>query len=244
MSISPDDFKKQLNDVIACVTLHESNWNSEKWKSLYELINQEVLTVAFEKHDLVKLTFPKLDMITRNCKSIKRVEKKMTEQPPSRENYFKVISDFIAVRIHCDIGQIANKIDYIKQIVSLDGGEIRIRSSTLDRPYGSYMNSEFVDIVQYVYVYLVQIGYVIEFQICHEFSSHTFAIDSALRDNPQCGKIDLWNEDFYDNVKAYILNKANGKFNDDNAKNNILIKANKIHLNNVPDDLVNILNKL
>lgn len=237
MSISIDDFKKQLNDVIKNTSLHESNWNSEKWKSLYPLINQEVLTTAFEQHDLVKLTFPKLDIVTRNCKSIERVEKKMTEQPTNRENYFKVVSDFIAVRIHCDVDQIANKIDYIKHIVSLDGGEIRIRGSTLDQPHGSFVNSEFVDIIQYVYVYLAQIGYVIEFQIGHEFASYTFAIDSAIRDDPDCGKVDLWNDNLYDDVKTYILNSSN-------AKRNILIKATNIHQNNVPSDLIDILNKL
>lgn len=238
MSISTDDFKKQLNDVIKTTSLDESSWNSEKWQSLFPLINQEVLTTAFEQHDFVQEIFPKLDnMITRNCKSITRVEKKMTEQKPGRENYFKVVADFIAVRIHCNVDQIANKIDYIRKIVSLDGGEIHIRGSTLKQPYGSFINCGFVDITQYVYVYLVQIGYVIEFQIGHEFASYTFAIDSAIRDDPDCGKVDLWNDNLYDDVKTYILNSSN-------AKRNILIKATNIHPNSVPRDLIDILNKL
>ena len=106
------------------------------------------------------------------------------------------------------------------------------------------MDNNFKDIIQYVYVYLDQIGYIIEFQIGSEFATHSFTINSSLRDNPNCGKIDLWTEDFYDDVKTYILNKANNiEFNDIEAKHNILNKANDIHQNNTPNELLIILNK-
>lgn len=242
-----DIFKYNLNDIIKQISLNETSWNSEKWKSLFHFINQEVLNDAFEKHDLVKSIFSEIgDIIVRKCKTLARVEKKMTEQQSNRENYFKVISDFIAVRIHCNVDQIKDKIDYIKSIVNLNDGSFYIRGSSIERQYGFFMDSnKFKDIVQYMYVYLEQIGYIIEFQIGSEFATQTFKIDSELRDDPNCGKVDLWNKDFYNDVKTYILNKANNiEFNDIEAKHNILIKANDIHENNISDELLAILNKI
>ena len=241
-----NNFKYNLKNIVKEISLNESNWNSEKWESLFDFIDQEVLTDAFEKHDLVKSIFPEIsDIATRECKSIIRVNKKMIEQPFNKENYFKVISDFLAVRIHCDVNQIKDKIDYIKAIVTSNEGYFHIRGSSINRPYGFFRDSKFKDIVQYLYVYLEQIGYIIEFQIGSKFATLSFKIHSALRDNPNCGKVDLWTKGFYNDVKTYILNKANNTmFNDIEAKHNIFIKANDIHQNNIPDDLLLILNKL
>lgn len=96
-----------------------------------------------------------------------------------------------------------------------------------------------------IYIYLDQIGYIIEVQICNEFATQSFKIDSALRDDPNSEEVDLWTKGFYDDVKTYILNKANNiEFNDIEAKHNILTKAGDIHLMNIPDELLFILNKL
>jgi len=116
----------------------------------------------------------------------------MNEQQSNRKNYFKVISDFLAVRIDCDVNQIKDKIDYIKNIVTSNKGYFHIRSSSIERLYGFFMESNnFRDIVQYMYAYVEQIGYIIEFQIGSEFATETFKINSALRDDPNCGKVDL-----------------------------------------------------
>jgi len=239
-----NSFKNNLDNIVKEISLNELNWKSEKWESLFVFINQEILTDAFEKHELVKSIFPEInDIITRKCKTIARVEKKMKEQM----DYFKVISDFLAVRLHCDVNQIKDKIDYIKTIVSLNKGYFHIRGSSIERPYGFFLDSNcnFKDIVQYMYIYLEQIGYIIEFQIGSEFATETFKIDSSLRDDPNCGKVDLWTKDFYADVKTFILNKSNNiEFNNIEAKNNIFIKANDIHQNNIPDNLLFILNKL
>ena len=242
--MSVDNFKSNLSNIVKELSLDELNWSSEKWKSLS--IDQEILTDAFEKHSLIKVYFSEIgDIITRKCKSIKRVEKKKMEQIPNRENYFKVISDFLAVRIHCDVNQIKEKIDYLKTIIISNGGYFHVRGSSIERPYGFFLDNNFKDIVQYVYVYLEKIGYIIEFQMGHEFATHSFVINSLLRDNPSCGKIDLWTDDFYADVKSFILNKANLlKFNEIDDKNKILMKANKIHNNNIPSDLLIILDKL
>ena len=241
-------FKYNLDNFVKQITLDETTWNSEKWELLFLFINQEVLTDAFEKHNLITDIFPEIgEIIARKCKSMTRIEKKMTEQYLNRENYFKVISDFLAIRIHCNVNQIKDKIDYIKTIVISKGGYFHIRGSSVERPYGGFLDSNlnFKDIVQYMYVYLEEIGYVIEIQIGNEFATQTFTIDSELRDDPNCKKVDLWTKGFYDDVKSFILNKANNiEFNDVEAKNNILIKANDIHQNNIHDELLIILNNL
>jgi hypothetical protein len=238
-------FKDCLVEVVNQTTLHESNWGSENWKQLWSKINQEVLTDAFQKHAIVRSIFSDLGEITpRNCKSLSRVEKKMTEQAPGRENYFKVVSDFVAGRIHCNVNEIQAKIDRIREIVLANKGQMHVRGSSNERPYGFFMNAEkkYTDIIQFVYVFLDKVGYPIHFQIGHEFASHTFTIDSALRDNPSCGKVDLWNKNFYTDVKNYILNKANGIETGSLAQ--IQAKAEEIHQNNVPENLQVILNKL
>lgn len=247
----PEKFKCDLSNIVEAISLNESNWSSEKWKSLFEVITEEVLIDAFEKHDLVKSTFPELkDMITRNCKSIKRVEKKKTEQYPNKENYFKVVADFLAVRINCDVNQIKDKIDYVKRIVMENEGVLHIRGSSENRPYGFFMdqallNQDFKDITQYVYVYIEKIGYVIEFQIGHEFASYTFSSDSALRDDKNCGQVDLWNKGFYGDVKTHILNKANNvEFNHED-KGMLFIKCSDVHDHtNIPNELVDIIVRL
>lgn len=238
-------FKDCVIDMVNQTTLNEANWRSENWKTPWSKINQEVLTDAFEKHGLVRTIFLDIgEIIPRNCKSISRVEKKMTEQTPGRENYFKVVSDFVAVRVHCNINDIQTKIDRIRKIVLENGGQIHIRGSSNERPYGFFMNADkkYTDITQYVYIFLEKVGYPIEFQIGHEFASHTFTIDSALRDNPSCGKVDLWSKNFYGDVKNYILDNANGI--EPGSKIQIQAKAEEIHQNIIPEDLQKILNKL
>jgi hypothetical protein len=226
----------QLSDIINKVGLDESNWGNAEWKSLYEHITQDTLNDAFNTHNVLQKTFPELEMITRKCKSLKRVNKKMEEQNPYKINYFKVISDFIAVRIHCQVNQIKDKLDYITNIVnSYEGSKIYIRGSSIDQPSGKYN-----DITQYAYVYMQEIGYIVEFQIGHEFAAYTFTTDSEIRDNPNCGEIDLWTDGFYNDVKKYILQDNNDLI----TKNDILQKAEKIHNNIIPTDLLSILNRL
>ena len=239
------NFKDCLIDVVNETTLNESNWRSESWKKPWGIINQDVLTDAFEKHDLIRSIFQEIgEIIPRNCKSISRVEKKMTEQPTGKENYFKVVSDLVAARVHCNINEIQTKIDRIREIVLANDGQIHIRGSSNERPYGFFMNSDkkYTDITQYIYIFLEKVGYPLEIQIGHEFASHTFTIDSALRDNPHCGKVDLWSKSFYGMVKKYILDKANDQ--DPGSKDEINAVCVEIHKGNVPSELQQILDKI
>lgn len=170
-----NDFKECLQ-VVNQLTFHESNWGNENWKQVWSKINQDVLTDAFEKYALVRSIFSDLGELTfRKCKSFSRVEKKVIEQL-SKENYFEVVCDFIAVRIHCNLNEIQEKIDRIRDIVLVNKVQMHIKGSSNDCPYGFFTSprKEYRDITQYVFVFLEKVGYPIEFQIGHEFASHTF----------------------------------------------------------------------
>jgi hypothetical protein len=243
MSISA--FKNTLSSTVKELTLSEANWKHESWKNSWECINQDCLNDAFAQHATLRALFASVgEMTERQCKHLARVQKKMTEQAPGRENYFKVVGDLVAVRLHCDVSEITKKIDLIREIVLQNGGQFHIRGASEARPYGFCLNADnkFSDITQYAYAYLEQIGYPIELQIGHPFASHTFSIDSALRDDPKCGKVDLWNDNFYVEVKAYLLAKANQESCGD--KQALLEKAKKIHAGNVPTELQELLNAL
>lgn len=238
-------YRESLSSTVKELTLHESKWNSEGWKKAWNGINQNVLNDAFDQHGVVRSIFSNIGEIAqRNCKSVARVEKKMTEQMSGRENFFKVVSDFVAVRVHCDVKEIQGKIDLIREIVLANGGQIHVRGSSSERPYGFFLapDKKYTDITQYVYVFMEKIGYPVEFQIGHKFASHTFSIDSALRDNKECGKVDLWNKNFYSDVKKYILGKANDE--NPGSTEAIQAKAEDIHQGHVPEELQEILSEL
>ena len=239
-------FRQSIAETVRENTLNEANWRNESWKKPWESMNQDVLNDAFKQHGLIKEIFSSVgDIVQRMCKSMSRIEKKKTEQAPGRENYFKVVSDLVAGRIHCEVNDIPKKIDRIREIVLANNGVMHVRGSSEKRPYGFSVDTEgkFSDITQYVYVYLEKVGYPIEFQIGHEFASYTFTVDSAIRDNKNCGKVDLWTDNFYNDVKGYILDKANG-IEPRISKSAIQAKADAIHHNNVPEALQTILNKL
>jgi hypothetical protein len=239
------NFKECLINVVNETTLNESNWLSENWKKPWDLINQNVLNDAFEKHGLIRSLFQEIgNIIPRNCKSISRVEKKKTEQRSGNENYFKVVSDLVAARIYCNVNEIQSKIDQFRKIVAENNGQMHVRGASDERPYGFFMKSEkeYVDITQYIYIFLEKVEYPIEIQIGHEFAAHTFSIDSALRDNPKCGKVDLWNENFYGLVKKYIQDKANAQ--DPGSKDEINTVCEKIHKGDIPLELQKILSNI
>lgn len=239
------DFRTTVAATVTELGLNEANWKAEGWKNLWSLVDQEVLNDAFNQHGSIRSIFSDLGRIdARNCKNIARVQKKMTEQPNGRENYFKVVADFDAVRISCDVTEIPEKINRIKDIVLEQGGQMYIRGTSDERPYGFVMtaNKKYSDITQYVYVFLEKVGFPIEFQIGHEFAAHTFTIDSELRDDPTCGKVDLWKNNFYGEVKQYLLDKANGE--QLTSKEELLAKAADLHQGNVPEELNSILNKI
>jgi hypothetical protein len=110
MISSVDSYRTSLTQIIEQTTLDESNWNYDAWKEAWNGIDEDVLQDAFSQHTLALSLFEGLGEIShRDCKSIDRVKQKMVEQTPGKESYFKVVSDFIAVRISCKVTEIQEK---------------------------------------------------------------------------------------------------------------------------------------
>lgn len=241
-----NDFKQQLKENIHNHTLHADGWKSECWKDLIENITQDILDDAWSKHEIVQQLFETIGKIVpRKCKQLSRIIKKTDEVSKRGGEYFKVICDFVACRINCKVTDIPLKIDMIRDIVKSMNGVVYVRGESFEYPYGfCFRDGIYKDITQYVYVYIDDIGYPLEIQIGHEFASHTFTIDSALRDDPSCGLVDLWRCNFYDMVKVYILNKSNGITISDVSFYDIIETCNSMFNNNIPDNLRSILRNI
>ena len=139
-------------------------------------------------------------------------------------NYFKVVSDFAAATVYCSVNEIENMVVKFQGLAKDAGGWCAVRGLGQD-PYGYHKkDGEFKDIVQYLFVYLPEIGHVIELQVCHPFARETFKRDSFLRDNktklPEDQlPVDLWGDfnattqksenNLYAEVKQYLLLQAN-----------------------------------
>lgn len=245
VNLGVSGYRAALLDTVKSTPLDKLQWGNERWKALWPRLDDNVLNDAFNQHGLVCSIFSELGEISqRKCKSMTRIEKKKEEQEPGEENFFKVVSDFIAIRVYCDVEQIEGKIDYIKEIVLKEKGKLYIKGSSIDQPYGGFKASDcsYTDIVQYVFVFMEAVGHLIEFQIGHKFAAHTFTIDSELRDNKKCDKVDLWDDDFYLDVREYILNKSNKKAPE--SKDLIEQKGAAIHKGAIPGDLQAILDEI
>ena len=243
--MSIPEFKSSVREVVKEIGLVESAWESDRWKGLWNKVSQDVLDDAFGRHRLFQSLFADIGpVVPRKCKSLARVRKKMTEQLVGGKYYFKVVSDFIAGRIQCDVPKIPEKINGLREIVQKNHGVMFVRGSSATRPYGHSRQEDgtFLDIVQYVHVFIDAIGYPAELQIGHPFAFHAFTIDSAIRENPTCGKVKLWAKGFFQDVRIYLLNKANKK--DPGAKKPLFKKAAELHGGKVPEDLQRILDAL
>lgn len=241
-----EQFKSDLKQVVKTESLDSGNWKSESWLKLIHNVSQDILNDAFNQHDKLCDIFDdttyvmgdEIHIVPRKCKKISRIHKKTEEITEKGGEYFKVLSDFIAGRIHCEVREIPGMVDKIKSIVNDHNGTYYVKGSNEEHPYGwCKRDGKYTDITQYIYVYIEEIGYPIELQIGHEFASLTFTIDSALRDDKDCGMVDLWTDDFYGKVKSYLLMKAN-------LKKDILTTVTKIHNGRIPPELGHLLNKM
>jgi hypothetical protein len=163
------------------------------WNALASEISEEVLHNAWSKTDAVRHIYaPHVGslFIGRPCKNMDRIRVKLT----TAINKFKVVSDHIAFRIPCEVQGIPVVISALAAHTPAD--------TFFTRP------SNGPDIVQYAYAYRADIGHIVEFQVGHPFAAYTFKVDSALRDNPNCGLIDVWKDGVYNKVKDYLLARA------------------------------------
>lgn len=206
-----------------------SDMSNPKWRVLASYVNQDELNDAFSKHDEVRRLYASKVgcglLTSRPGKHMNRVTQKAETHPVP----FKVICDFIAFRVPCEVAYIPTAVQQILTSVPCDASTTK--------------HSPIPDIVQYVYVYQIAIGHVIEFQVGHPFAAYTFKIDSRLRDDPACGEIDLWKDGVYLRVRKYILNKSNGIVIS-GEKHDVWDAVYGLHSGNIPVELRNIMNDI
>jgi hypothetical protein len=170
-------YKDQLKAIIGSVPI--TDMTNPRWNELNDLITQDVLKDAYETGvALSKSTsIAGRNLVPRLMKTMERinVKKAMTDRP---DLGFKTNCDLMAFRVFIknvqEIPLFVNEFDrYNKQI----GNIVLIRNSILDQTTG-LLN----DIVQYVYVYHTNEGYLAEYQIGHPFAALKFKHDSMIRD--------------------------------------------------------------
>ena len=147
---------------------------------------------------LLSLRHPK-QMTCRPAKRLARVQQKLANTRP--EAAFKANSDLAAFRVNvASINNIEHVVKQLREITYENKGFLFERNSITDPVTGAL-----TDIVTYYFVYIPEYKYIMEFQIGHPFAAYVFARDSELRDNPGCGKVDFWTNDFYSHVRSAIL---------------------------------------
>ena len=205
-----------------------------------------------------------ITVISRNEKTKKRVGEKneFANIPKNIEraghvDHFKVVSDFMAGRVHCKVSEIEDTVNKFKKLAIENDGWCVVRGDGNDT-YGAHKkNGEFKDIVQYLFVYLPKMGHVTEIQVGHEFTSLTFTIDSFLRDNKDKISADqlpvkIWGDknkgtNLYDTVKNYLLLQSQDPENSEllAKKKECQEVAQRLYAESaIPEDVKNIINNL
>lgn len=183
------EYKLTLQNVVS--KKFPKELEGDEWLPLNDLITSEVLKDAYESGK--KISVPGLKLIPRNLKTMERINvKKKMVRPDSG---FKTNCDLMAFRVLTknikEIDSIVNKIvEHNKSI----NNPVHIR----EQIYGP-------DIVQYMYVFHREVGFLAEYQIGHPFAVLKFKHDSAIRDgipgiNFKKGKIRV-----YDLIKERLL---------------------------------------
>jgi hypothetical protein len=182
-----------------------SNGTDFNWKNIAQSVSQEILDDAYSKTSNIISIFSSVKgiLIPRGNKKQSRIVKKMIEVESRDGAFFKVVSDFTAFRIECEVPEIE---DIINSIIDITLNE---QQGTVWKKGNHRNGSRYVDITQYLYVYIPSIGYITEFQVGHKLSAYTFTNDSALRDDPKCGLDDIWKGGVYNTLKERILEDAN-----------------------------------
>lgn len=213
-----------------------------EWKALASQVTQEVLDDANNNAQAAAFIFSSVGPLeARTRKQQSRIDKKNLEVSNRGGEFFKVVSDFIAFRVPCEVGEIEKVVAKVIEKTIQNNGTFWIKGSWVST---SDTNAQtFTDIVQYVYTYIPQIGYVVELQIGHPFAAYTFKVDSAIRDNPACGLTDLWKDNVYGKVKQHLLDVAN-KTPIFGGKYDAMDAVFTSHGGKVPDELKSILDRM
>lgn len=209
-------------------TIAFNKLNNTYWDILYKYITQDVLNDAYSKQNVAINMFKPLLLIPRPCKQYDRIVQKNIETDTYHKS-FKLNSDFMAFRINeLNPTLIDTYIDYIIDVTTHNKGYAYVQNNIMD-------NDKMIDIMQYVYVFIPSIGYIMEFQIGHPFSMYVLTNDSKIR-NGDKEIIDLRKNDFYSHVLLHILG---------NAKYDIIAEAKTLYKDKeIPEALINILDTI
>lgn len=174
----------------------------------------------------------------KNCN---RLLKKLADQEDNVKKgwtprYFAAFNDLLAFSIPLtDLKKDLSKVvSHLTSTTNGAGGCVELRKDK-NSEMQSIQDGKYTDIVQFVYVYLPEIG-IVEFQLLHPFARYTFTRNSELRENPalKAEMPSLFTDKFYDLVKRFLLDDANGCFKDNPADRDIrhqqiLDKAVELH---------------
>lgn len=227
-----------LQHMVSATAMKEGYWCSSAWKEITESVTQVDLDLAHSKAGIVKERLVALGITSeRNPKTLERVKAKILECEKDG-NYFRVVSDLMAFRVNCSVGEIDEKLALIEK---LENCTFLVRSSIQITCSFKEYKREYSDIVQYVYLYFEDVGFIAELQIGHPFAMYSFEVYSRIRDGGQ--GVDLWTDGFYTQVRDHILDTVNRTLYS-STKEEILEKANAIHGGTVPERLLAILNDI
>ncbi|AYV75298.1 MAG: hypothetical protein Terrestrivirus1_172 [Terrestrivirus sp.] len=187
----------------------------------FSFISEEVLSDAHTSTskfvDLFKGT--DLTFVSRPKKSLERVNEKFSgglarydAGKGGADFFFKVISDFSAVRVSVKASNVYEAVEKIQQVIRDNGGVYRVRNhiTEVDESGKPKVGAAMKDIILYMFAFVPSTGYVVEMQIGSPFASKTFEIDSVIRGMRSRKEsienvIDLWNDDTYSKISAEIL---------------------------------------
>jgi hypothetical protein len=188
------------------------------WRALDNLLTCNVLQAAATAgRDWYMRCFKSAGLVfasltPRPVKKRQRVLKKIEEAKRNKQNHdervdteFKPHSDLCAFVVReKDPSKILPTAKRIVEAVEACGGGGYVRSR-----WGSVPGP---DIVEYVFLYHKDAGFIAEVQVAHPFAAYTFHLDSAQRDMKNAGRteeaegmLDLWKNSFYEDVKAQLL---------------------------------------
>lgn len=205
-NMTQTDYTLTLNALIDTNGFHSVSMANEAFRELGAKLTDEDMQLAHDMgtkflsmySDQLSLGNPD-QMTCRPAKRLARVQQKLANTRPGAA--FKANSDLIAFRVNVEsINYIIDVVEQLRIITYENKGYLFERNSIVNPETGAL-----TDIVTYYFVYIPDYKYIMEFQIGHPFAAYVFARDSELRDNPGCGKVDFWTNDFYSHVRTAIL---------------------------------------
>eukprot|EP00172_Hildenbrandia_rubra_P004307 Plantae.Rhodophyta-Hildenbrandia_rubra.ctg844.p2 GENE.Plantae.Rhodophyta-Hildenbrandia_rubra.ctg844~~Plantae.Rhodophyta-Hildenbrandia_rubra.ctg844.p2 ORF type:complete len:260 (+),score=68.23 Plantae.Rhodophyta-Hildenbrandia_rubra.ctg844:2777-3556(+) len=213
-----EDVTKYKDTLRELVTEHglQDKLRWENYEKLHEFITVDVLKDAVESMDIFKTMllplkeeFPSCELAFRpRAKGMERVQRKRETCEP-----FKVVNDFAAMRVIPAISCWPSRVMYdvrrwiIGVVEKKEGGVYGCKVVDEDDLYDGVTKVS-KDITDVLYVYLPEVGHVIECQILHPFAEYVFVYNSAKR-NKFFKR--LFEEGLYGKVKDCILKKDETK---------------------------------